>query len=233
MHKARAGGLAVLALVVAGCSTEAATAERLPAPVASPTPVVAATTEPPEPEPEPEPERTADPEQARLDELRAGDAFEALAEHDRAATAEWARFAWDEFTLSTNAEGVREEWTNKAELWDELMPPIRDACLLAGDEARDLIWDIQLMIPVSVNPRWSDVSTEGRGDLIVVVCSLGGVGEPTRERYFAALVERDEAGAGSVARRMEPFDISEEDAETQAAADDLAGLRLWAWVVSS
>jgi hypothetical protein len=231
------GGIAALAVLMAGCSGEAATADRSAAPAPSPTPVVEATTEPPAapvsaPDPAPTPDPTVDPDEARLTELRASDAFEALAEHERAQTAEWARFAWDEFTLSTNAEGVREEWTNKAELWDELMPPIRDECLLAGDEATEPMWTTELMIPTGVTPRWSDEATRGRGQFMEVVCAFTDGDGPTTERWYGFLIKTRDSGAGDVVATMPPFDVSEADHGDLEQRTSALRRHLWDWIIS-
>jgi hypothetical protein len=225
--------VAAMALLV-GC-TEAEVAAPAPAPTvdAEPTPVSTPAPTPtptPSPSPDPPPPEVDDPASARLEELRASDAFLELAEHDRARTGQWSRFTWNEFTLSTNADGVREEWTNKAELWDELMPAFRDECLLAGEVADRPIWGGQVGIEVGVTPRWDDATTEGRGQFIQVFCRYEVTEGTLAERWFAALIVRGESGEGAITALMPPFDVHESDVASFDEREDAVGLAFWTWV---
>jgi hypothetical protein len=228
--------VAAMALLV-GC-TEAEVAAPAPAPTvdAEPTPVSTPAPTPtptPSPSPDPPPPEVDDPASARLEELRASDAFLELAEHDRARTGQWSRFTWDEFTLSTNADGVREEWTNKAELWDELMPAFRDECLLAGEVATEPMWEEQVLIPLGVTPRWSDITTGGRGQFVQMYCAYVSpqTGEPV-ERWSGALLTQESNGSGVRTRTMEPFDTAESAYAGPGPRDEQVAARFWDWVTT-
>jgi hypothetical protein len=219
-----------VAAVLLGCAlVTACTDGRASEPDSPPTPVATPTATPtPTPTPTPLP---VDEEEARLEELRASDAFLEFAEHDRAQTAQWARFAYDEFTLSSDDAGVRAEWTNKDELWDELMPPFRDECLLAGPVATRPIWDGQIMIPVGMAPRWSNKTTEGRGQFLEASCAfVDGESEEVVELWVGFLIQTAEDSSGRVVRQLEPFDFRESQASTYAEQDEQISEHFWAWI---
>jgi hypothetical protein len=125
----------------------------------TPTPVVTAT-----PEPSPSPEPTEDP----LVALRAGSDYEAFAEHGRAAATEYWYLAWGKFRhYVENDEGQPvgvAEWTNKAQLWNALVPEFRDELLLLGPEYREA--PFRNPIFPGINVRWSTSLTEGRGEFL-------------------------------------------------------------------
>ena len=156
--------------------------------VASPTtpPEVAAET------PTPTPTPTVDPVEEQLAELRATDRFLELAEHERAQDAVWARFGWEAFAPFEDGEKLF-EWANKAELWDEVAPPFRDECLLAGPEATRPMWDAEVLIPAGIEPRWSNKSTGGRGQFVEFVCLYHDEeAEEPVERWTAVLIATDD-----------------------------------------
>jgi hypothetical protein len=221
----RAGVTALMiSALLAACTDGRAAVEPTPTPAVTVTPTATLT-----PTPTPTPE--VDEEQARLEELRASDAFVEYAEHDRAQTGQWARFAYDEFTLSTDDAGVRAEWTNKAELWDELMPAFRDECLLAGPVATRPIWDGQIMIPVGLAPRWSDASTSGRGQFIDAVCVfLNTEQDEVVERWMGALIRTRSNGSGEVLRKSQFFDVSESSAESREERTEMVRKEFWEWI---
>jgi hypothetical protein len=219
--------LLACALLAACGDGEEQTIAPTPSPVVAPTSTAAPT---PEPTATPTPAPTVDAEAARLEELRASDAFVELAEHDRAATAPNARFAWDEFTLSTNDAGVREEWRNKAELWDQLMPAFRDECLLAGEPATRPIWDGQIMIPVGISPRWSDDATEGRGQFLQALCVYEDAESRVVERWMGALLSGPSNAEGEVLAVMPAVEFSEIAVSTVAERESRLRALQWEWI---
>jgi hypothetical protein len=210
--------------VLAACSN----GQAAPAPTPTPT-ITAAPT--PTTTPQPTPTAAVNEDDAHLEQLRASDAFVEYAPHDRARTGQWARFAYDEFTLSTDDTGVRTEWVNKDQLWDELMPAFRDECLLAGPVATRPIWDGQIMIPVGLSPRWSNATTQGRGQFIEASCAfLDTERDEVVELWMGALLKTDAQGRGHVHRSMEFFSVREPSATTYQERDEWVGEQFWTWI---
>lgn len=209
--------------------TSSPTPTSAPPPVATPTP--SPTTEPTTtPTPTAAPTPTEDP---RLEELRATDAFVELAEHDRAQTGQWSQFAYDEFRIVGDGKLVG-EWSNKSELWDSFIPSFRDECLLLGPVAHEPIWDGQIMIPVSVNARWNNSSTEDRGQFVELKCTyVDGASNEAVERWSGALIEANEDGAGTVSRIMPSFEIRESDASSYEEREGMLGPLFWDWVAEA
>lgn len=211
----RAGVVAVLAgllaVLAAGCAGE-------PRP-----PVVAASEVTPSASASP----SVDPDEARLAELRKTDQFDEFAEHERAAKADGARLAWENF--APIVDGKRVEWSNKAELWDSIAPKIRDEALLLGPEYRKPLWNARNAIPNGVSMVWNNEDTEGRGDYaeftVTYLSARGAV-----ERSWAVLVIRDTAGAGTLVDVMPAIDVVEADHADAAAATEWLRERAWAWV---
>jgi hypothetical protein len=198
--------------------------------VASPTtPDVPAETPTPVQEATPTPTPTVDPAEEQLAELRATDRYLELAEHDRAANATWARFGWDAFAPFEDGEKLF-EWANKAELWDEVAPPFRDECLLAGPEATRPMWDAEVLIPAGIEPRWSNDSTGGRGQFVELVCLYHDedIDEPV-ERWTAVLIGTNDTGAGAIVAQMKSFEVREEEYQSFAARREGVRELLWTW----
>lgn len=163
----------------------------------------------------------------RLAALRATDQFDEFAEHGRAAQADGARLAWENF--APIVDGERVEWTNKAELWDSIAPRIRDEALLLGPEYREPLWDNTNAIPNGVSMAWNNEDTEGRGDYVEFSVTYQTESGPA-ERYWAYLVSRDQVGRGSLIRRMPAFDILERDHPDLEAATEELRSRTWSWL---
>ena len=209
---------ALLAVVVAACG-------RSPAPPsvdASEVEAGESVSSAPDPEP--------DPDEARLAELRASDQFDEFAEHERAAKADGARLAWENF--APIVDGKRVEWTNKAELWDSIAPKIRDEALLLGPEHRKPLWNTRNAIPNGVSMAWNNEDTEGRGDFVEfsVTYESGGI---AIQRYWAALIRRTDNDGGEVVAIMPSFDTREPDFADQAEEADHVAQRQWDWVVGT
>lgn len=172
---------------------------------------------------------TADPDEARLVELRATDMFDEFAEHERAAKADGARLAWENF--APIVDGERVEWKNKAELWDSIAPKIRDEALLLGPEHREPLWNNRNAIPNGVAMAWNNDDTEGRGDYAEFSAAYLSSRGPA-ERIWAVLIARHLDGRGLVHAVMPPRDFFESD--YRSASDEFTAVEAhtWAWVQS-
>lgn len=165
-----------------------------------------------------------------LEELRATEAFVVLTEHDRAQGDPAARVGYDLFAPHHDGEIVY-EWANKAELWDGLVPGIRDQCLLAGAPHGEPLWDSAATADAGIDPGWSTVTTQGRGQFVDFLCRFA---EPTTgvgvERWWAVLIADAEL-AGRVVARMPAFDVRAEEFASLEASRETIDLRLWSWVL--
>ena len=162
--------------------------------------------------------------------MRASDAYLELAEHDRAPDARWARFGWDAFAPHADGQ-VLFEWANKAELWDAVAPPFRDDCLRAGPPATRPMWDAEVLIPAGIEPRWSNESTQDRGQFVELVCLYeDDEGQPV-ERWGAVLIATDDDLHGTVIAEMEPFEVREDQYSDFSTATEGIKDQLWDWVV--
>lgn len=173
---------------------------------------------------EPAPDPVAEAE-AELEALRASDRYVAFAEHERARQVEWPGGmvgAWSGF--------ARAGYANVEELWDEVVGPIRDDALLAGEPFGGALWNEQNAVPAYLPGGWSDETT-GRGDAFVFTYRFidPGSGEPV-ERTHAVLIRKDGDGDGGVAARMEPFELRRRDAINFSEAADLVDEVVWGWV---
>lgn len=234
---------AVAVLALASCTGSSAGEDPTPSPSPTPTPSVEATPTPtptpsPSPTPTVEPSPTATPtptidpeEAARLEELRASDAFEALAEHDRASTAEWAEFGYAQFGLAGEGELVG-TWSNRDALWDAVVPRFRDECLLAGEPATKPMWSGQLMIPISITARWNDEATQGRGQFVQIGCAYANPDTSRNGELWTGILVTPDASEGQLLGHTPTFALAEEDFETYEQREDYIGDRFWAWILS-
>ena len=201
---------ALLSVVVTACGSE-------PAPPVVEASEVQTTTSP-----------SADPDEARLAELRATDAFDEFAEHQRAAKADGARLAWENF--APIVDGRRVEWTNKAELWDSIAPEIRDEALLLGPEYREPLWDNSTAVPNSAAVPWINADT-GKGDYIELLATYSAQAGPV-EQVWGFLVSTDAAGNGRVVAAMPPLNFEANAFSDLAARAAELRERSWAWIES-
>jgi hypothetical protein len=170
-----------------------------------------------------------DAREARLVALRATDHFDEFAAHERAAQADGARLAWENF--APIVDGERVEWTNKAELWDEIAPKIRDEALLLGPEYREPLWDNTNAIPNGVSMAWNNEDTQGRGDYVEFGATLLSGPEPS-ERYWGVLIRTDGEGRGVIVGHMPPLELKPSDFPDHAKAQEHLADQEWAWVVT-
>lgn len=164
-----------------------------------------------------EPVETVDPAEAELAELRASDRYLMFAEPDRAIPADEAHtsyeIGWGAFAERRQGEIVH-EWTNKAELWAQVVLPIRDELLLRGEPYSEPLWDEGKPVSASLGSTWSNETTGGRGQYI----ELNGVyfdeerNGPV-EVVWAVLIARQSDGSGEVVAEMPPMEIVPQDAE--------------------
>jgi hypothetical protein len=185
--------------------------------------------EPPPVVPGSEPAASETAEDARLAALRATDQFDEFAEHERAARADGARLAWENF--APIVDGERVEWGNKAELWDAIAPKIRDEALLLGPEYRQPLWDNTNAIPNGSAVAWNDQETEGRGNFVEFGVTAITESGPV-QRYWGALISTDSAGHGTLLAEMPSVDLAESEFESEAQAQDALADRQWTWVVA-
>lgn len=160
--------------------------------------------------------------------LRASDDFLEFAEHERAATARFARLAYDNFSPIEGGERV--DWTNKDELWDGIAPAIRDEVLLLGPEYRRPLWDDVNARPTTVSMAWNDEDTGGRGHFVEFRATYSSARGPV-ERYWGVLIATV-TGAGVVVGRMEPFEVAEAEFPDMDSAFAYVQEETWAWVQS-
>lgn len=240
----RAVAVAVLLVLAAGAACDGSGQDEaargpLPGvtvPVTTPTGAVTATPTPtaiPEPTTTPaaEPTPTIDADrEAELERLRATNQFLEFAEADRARHATWARFAYDRFAPHDGPE-ILFEWHNKSELWDSIVPAIRDECLLAGAPIVRPLWDAQIVIPASLNPTWDAQATSGRGLFIDFVCRYEADGE-RGELWVGVLLETSEHNIGLVLGRSSTVHVDEDGYRTFGEASDGARQQLWQWITT-
>jgi len=205
----RAGVVLVVVLLFGGC--RAGSDER---PVPASEPVASETV-------------SEDPREARLAALRASDQFDEFAAHERAAQADGARLAWENF--APIVDGERVEWTNKAELWDAIAPKIRDEALLLGPEYRKPLWDNTNAIPNGVSMAWNNEDTEGRGDYFQFTATYEASGVPSR-RYWGALIRTSTEDRGHVLVLMPSIDTTEAQFAGEAEEAEAVAERQWSWV---
>lgn len=170
---------------------------------------------------------TTGPDIDRLTGLRAGDDFDEFAEHQRAAKADGARLAWENFAPIVDDKRV--EWSNKAELWDSIVPKIRDEALLLGPEYRKPMWNARNAIPNGISMAWNNEKTAGRGHFVEfgVTYEHDGIG---RERYWGFLIQRDAKGAGVVMAAMPAIEVSETDFASLHDSQEALSDEEWSWV---
>lgn len=171
---------------------------------------------------------TVDPDEARLAELRATDQFDEFAEHERAAKADGARLAWENF--APIVDGRRVEWTNKAALWDSIAPKIRDEALLLGPEYRKPLWNNSTAVANSADVQWTDRDTGGVGDYVEFISTIE-LGTGPVERVWGFLIERT-AGGGRITAVMPPIDLAVNQYADMADARDHLVESVWAWIES-
>ena len=168
-----------------------------------------------------------------LAELRATDHYVALAEHDRAAAAVAAGiedFGWNNFAIVHDGQ-VTHEWTNKAELWDEVVPPIRDELLLLGVPFTEPMWDETNPSPASIGAGWPNDVTGGRGQYIQVTGRYHDEGRATPvEVKWAVLIVTHDDGSGEVVAHMPPVELVPSQATSFRHARELTRLAAWEWV---
>jgi hypothetical protein len=181
-----------------------------------------------EPSPSPSPSPTSD--EARLVELRKTGAFLEFAEYPRALEATWLKHGYASFAPHVNHE-IAFEWVNKPELWNDIVPPLRDEVLLAGPEASRPMWNADVLIPAGLEMSWPDEVTGGRGQFVYfsAVYRDVGAGEPV-ERFWPFLIAADEAREGRVVARMPAFELREADSSDYRASRKLVRDRMWQWV---
>lgn len=163
----------------------------------------------------------------RLVALRATDQFDEFADHERAARADGARLAWENF--APIVDGERVEWTNKAELWDAIAPAIRDEALLLGPEYREPLWDNANAIPNGVSMAWNNEDTEGRGDYVQFTATYQAGDGPSR-RYWGALIDTSIELHGTVRLLMPPIDTTEAQFQGEAQEAEAVAERQWVWI---
>ena len=205
---------ALLSVVVAACGSE-------PAP-----PVVEAS----EVEATASPSPSVDPDEAKLAELRGTDQFDEFAEHERAAKADGARLAWENF--APIVDGKRVEWTNKAELWDSIAPKIRDEALLLGPEYRKPLWNTRNAIPNGISMAWNNEDTGGRGEFVEFSATYEAE-EEARQRYWGFLVDTASDGTGQILRVMPALETRESDFPGQSEEADHVARAEWDWIVGA
>lgn len=205
----RAGVALAVVLLLGGCR---AGSDERPAPASEP---VASET------------GSEDPREARLAALRASDQFDEFAAHERAAQADGARLAWENF--APIVDGERVEWANKAELWDAIAPKIRDEALLLGPEYRKPLWDNTNAIPNSVAAVWNEEDTHGRGHYFEFLVTYAGPGKPA-ERIWGFLIRRGTDGSGQLLASRPSQDFRESEFESIAEQDEAATAAAWTWV---
>jgi hypothetical protein len=189
------------------------------------TPVVTAT-----PEPSPSPEPTEDP----LIALRAGPDYEAFAEHERAQASERGFLSWGSFRYYLEDDQGRSigvaDWTNKAELWDALAPGIRDELLVLGPEYREAYYRNPIF--PSVNVRWSQSDTDGRGDYLEFGAFYTRPDGNPMAWTRSVLIRTLPDGRGEVVAVMDPVERDPTDFPDIVAMDDLLATLGWDWITA-
>jgi hypothetical protein len=174
-----------------------------------------------------------DGDEERLAELRETDRFEALAEAERAKAYDDARpefdYGWNAFAVVEDGEVVH-EWDNKEELWNEVVPPIRDELLLLGEPYEEAMWDEGQPLVTNVFPRWSDETTGGRGQYIEIQARYEtDSGQPT-QWIGGLLIETTVSGGGRLASRMTPLELARSQAEGYRHSREIIENAAWDWV---
>lgn len=213
--------LAVAALLIGGLLLRDALAPAAEPPLAADSPPAA------DRDPDSGQGTPADDADAQLAALRASDRYLAIAPHDRAAGLEWPPGmdgAWESFQWFRT-------YANQEALWDEVVAPIRDDALLAGEPYTGPIWDEEYPVEAYVPNGWTDDTTEGRGDAYTFAVRFADAadGEPV-ERWHAVLIRPGADGAGELIARMDHFDLRRGDAPGFPEAVGSARERVWEWV---
>lgn len=164
--------------------------------------------------------------------LRASERYLAFAEHERAQRAPSAipgeppgAEAWNLF--------AERGYANAEKLWDEVVGPIRDDALRAGEPYTQPIWEERSGTDAWIPGVWYDESTEGRGDAFRFAVRFldPSTGEPV-ERTYGVIILANEVGRGHVAARQEAVDVGRRDVADFASSMELARSRMWDWVAA-
>lgn len=104
------------------------------------------------------------------------------------------------------------EWSNRDQLWNEVVSPVGETCRQAGPPIREPLFDGPEPLEAAVDPYWNNRSTSGRGTLISVMCAYVDQQRGPVERYEAFLVATDpDTGRGRVVAQSQPWTLAAAD----------------------
>jgi hypothetical protein len=179
----------------------------------------------------PSPSPSASPSVSdRLAELRNSDRYIGFAEAERAQQYRFAQKAGYEAFAPFGAEGKLFEWANKRQLWNQIVPDIRDEALKLGPPIEEPMWDAENVVPTGIAMRWNDKDTERRGQFVELHLRYKGKDGAPVERVYAALIVTDERRRGEVVAKMPPYEIRERDASDFLTSRDIVRRRSWEWI---
>lgn len=231
--------LAALAVVLAlaACSDDAANPAAAPL---SPGPTRAPTTATQsEPEPPSTPTINDSAPEARLEELRASDAYLEFAEADRARHAPGADRAIDGFgTIRLSDDGSEqipgEPFSNLDDAWNATAPQVRDDLLLAGEQYVGPVPEIEEFRP-AVYRIWPTASVEGRGEVSAFLAAYQGPEGPTLRVHPVLVPLLGGAGAEAVVAEItvgEPIDLMLDEFEELSDILRTVADRTFQWTVN-
>lgn len=101
------------------------------------------------------------------------------------------------------------EWSNRDELWNEIVIPVSESCRQAGPPIQEPLFDGPEPLQAAVDPYWNNRSTSGRGTLVSVMCAYRDAQRGPVERYEAVLVATDpDTGRGRVVARSRAWTLA-------------------------
>lgn len=122
------------------------------------------------------------------------------------------------------------DWSNKAELWDQLAPPLRGQVAALGQATSDPVWPEATPNEARGQTRWSHETTGGRGELVELLAQYrNGEGEII-DRVQAALIVTASDGTGRIHATMSPFELRKVDYPGFVAYDEAVAALEWEWV---
>lgn len=123
------------------------------------------------------------------------------------------------------------EWSNRDQLWNDLVVPVGRSCRDAGPPIREPMFDGPEPLVAAVDPYWNNRSTSGRGTLVSVMCAYVDAQRGPVERYEAFLVATDpDTGRGRVVARGGSWELAARDYDAVAGLVRDRDRALAAWV---
>lgn len=132
-------------------------------------------------------------------------------------------------TFGGNPSG---DWTNKAEIWDQLAGQLQSELEARGAPSDDPVFPGVKPGFGRAQTRWSTKSTEGRGEFVEFLGQYENAEGEVWERALGALVVTEEDGRGRITAVMPSFDLRKEDYGAFFDYVEELEQREWDWITT-